>query len=359
MLKVCSLLAATLVAGAASAQMAQTGQPEEPATLKLTVGDKAPAIDIQHWIKGNKVARFETGKVYVLEFWATWCGPCRAGMPHISEVQEKYKDYGVTIIGVSDEDLPTVKGFLDKPDWAQKTRYTLATDPDGSTAASYMEAALQNGIPTAFIIGKDSTVQWIGHPMGMDEPLDQIVKDQWDVKAFKSKFEADMKMEIELSKRSSTIRAAMKAKDWDTALTQFDELSRLFPEDPMFKVEKFKILIGGKNDPKSGYALGREIIASSTSNPMVLNELAWHTVDHADVKKRDFDFALEAALKADEASKHSNAAILDTLARVYFEKGDFQKAVETQKAAVANAAPGAMADELAKTLAKYQEKAGH
>ncbi|MBT8486590.1 MAG: redoxin domain-containing protein, partial [Phycisphaerae bacterium] len=89
---------------------------------KLTIGDKAPPIDITHWVKGieveNRKAKtitsFEKDKVYVLEFWATWCGPCIYNMPHLSKLQEKYKDYDVTIIGVSDEVLPTVVSFLFK-----------------------------------------------------------------------------------------------------------------------------------------------------------------------------------------------------------------------------------------------------
>lgn len=68
-------------------------------------------------------------------------------------------------VGVSDEKLQTVTDFLGKDEWKEKTRYTLATDPDRSTYNSYMAAAGQNGIPTAFVVGRDGCVEWIGHPM--------------------------------------------------------------------------------------------------------------------------------------------------------------------------------------------------
>ncbi|MHC5004103.1 MAG: TlpA family protein disulfide reductase [Planctomycetota bacterium] len=163
---------------------------------KLTIGDKAPPIDITHWLKGEPVKEFEDGKVYVMEFWATWCGPCRAAMPHLSELQEKFADYDVRFIGVSDEPLQTVVEFLFKTDRDgqinnDRTRYTLTTDPDESVKKAYFQAAGQRGIPCSFIIGKDQHVEWIGHPMGMDAALEAVVKDTWDRDAFKAKWERE------------------------------------------------------------------------------------------------------------------------------------------------------------------------
>lgn len=108
----------------------------------LTIGSKAPSIDIEHWVQngGGKFApvkEFETGKVYIIEFWATWCGPCRLAMPHISGIQDKYASRGVTVVSVSDEELDTVKEFLEE-EAGDKTygditkNYCLTTDPDGS-----------------------------------------------------------------------------------------------------------------------------------------------------------------------------------------------------------------------------------
>ncbi len=165
----------------------------------LTVGSKAPSIDIEHWLstgngKFEPVKEFEPGKVYVLEFWATWCGPCVASMPHIAELQEKYADKGVQVISVSDEDLETVQGFLEKEVPGEDKKfgeltsvYCLTTDPDGSTHKDFFEAAGQDGIPTAFIIGKDQKIEWIGHPMEMEEVLAKVIEGSWDREAFAQK----------------------------------------------------------------------------------------------------------------------------------------------------------------------------
>ena len=94
----------------------------------LTIGDEAPAISVSQWVKGDPVDRLDPNKTYVVEFWATWCGPCRVSIPHLTELQKKYKDKGVTIIGVSvwsrirDAVAPFVEQMGDKMD------YTVAID---------------------------------------------------------------------------------------------------------------------------------------------------------------------------------------------------------------------------------------
>ncbi len=54
------------------------------------IGDKAPAMSVEEWLKGEPVNTFESGKVYLVEFWGTWCSPCIANIPHLSEIQKKY-----------------------------------------------------------------------------------------------------------------------------------------------------------------------------------------------------------------------------------------------------------------------------
>src|SRR5262245_37959460 len=92
--------AACLLAGIALAQHPGDA-PKKPT---LVIGSPAPALQAEKWVKGAPVASFEKGKTYVVEFWATWCGPCIASMPHLSALSRQYKDKGVTIVGMTTKD---------------------------------------------------------------------------------------------------------------------------------------------------------------------------------------------------------------------------------------------------------------
>ncbi|MFO0492586.1 MAG: TlpA disulfide reductase family protein, partial [bacterium] len=162
------------------AKTTPAAEPVAPKTT-LTVGDKAPALVVEKFLKGEPVTAFTPGKVYVVEFWATWCGPCIAAFPHLSKLQAEYKDKGVTFIGVNVWERPYNEGTLDKvaafvEKQGERMAYTVAFDgKEAKTNKAWMEAAGQNGIPHAFIVNQDGIIAWMGHPMGMDEPLSKIV----------------------------------------------------------------------------------------------------------------------------------------------------------------------------------------
>lgn len=171
----------------------------------LTIGSKAPELQIEHWLSTGEgrfqpVTKFEPGRVYLVEFWATWCGPCVASMPHLAALQEKYRDQGVQIISISDETPEEIAEFLKLPvpvaegarelTYGELTKsYCLVTDPDRTVYRDYLEAAGQRGIPRAFLIGKTGEIEWIGHPMsGLDKALQDVLEGTWDRMAFLTEF---------------------------------------------------------------------------------------------------------------------------------------------------------------------------
>lgn len=151
-----------------ASQPAEKAKKPEPT---LVVGSKAPAITATEWLKGKEVKSFEKGKVYVVEFWATWCGPCLKSIPHLTELQRKHKD--VTIIGMasserkpkdgSDTRLDTLKKFVNEQ--GDKMDYTVAYDADRTMSEAWMKPAGQGGIPCAFVVDGEGKIAYIGHPM--------------------------------------------------------------------------------------------------------------------------------------------------------------------------------------------------
>jgi len=151
----------------------------------LNIGDPAPPLRVREWLKGTPVKKFEKGKVYVVEFWATWCAPCKAAMPHLSDLAHQYKDQ-VTFIGMDIMETRTtsmtkIKAFVDS--MGDRMDYHVAAMDSNRMAATWMYASGEYGIPRSFVVNAAGKVAWIGYPMGLDEVLPEIVNDTWNIKA--------------------------------------------------------------------------------------------------------------------------------------------------------------------------------
>ena len=129
------------------------------------LGMPAPPLQVAHWVRGQPVdlAAARGRNVVVVEFWATWCPPCRASIPHLTELQQKFKERGVQLVGVSNEPLETVRPFVAQ--MGDKMNYAVATDDKDKTSAGYMGTFGVDGIPHAFVVDKFGAISWHGHPM--------------------------------------------------------------------------------------------------------------------------------------------------------------------------------------------------
>jgi len=146
----------------------------------LSVGDPAPGLKASRWVKGEAVEKIEKNRTYVIEFWATWCPPCRASIPHLTELAHKYKGK-VTFVGMDSFERGSeeasnalVNKFVEE--MSGKMDYHVAMDTsDKHMSKKWMDAAGQNGIPCAFVV-QDGKIAWIGHPMqGLEQKLEEVV----------------------------------------------------------------------------------------------------------------------------------------------------------------------------------------
>ncbi len=131
---------------------------------KSILNEKAPELVVEKWLSKQPDTK---GKFVLIDFWATWCGPCRAYIPTLNDLQKKYADK-LVIIGVSDEAEEKVAAF-DNP----KINYFEAIDTKG-TVKDLIEV---KGIPHAILIDPKGIVRWEGFPLLQGNQLtEEVIK---------------------------------------------------------------------------------------------------------------------------------------------------------------------------------------
>jgi thiol-disulfide isomerase/thioredoxin len=345
-------------------------QERPPVTLK--VGDVAPPIQIKKWIKGSPVTALGKGSVNVVEFWATWCGPCKESIPHLTELAHKYQGKA-TFTGVSVFEDPQAKdeSYMSRvtefvKDMGAKMDYNVGADGvAGVMGKTWMEAAGQDGIPTAFVVDQKGMVAWIGHPMdGLDEAVGQIINGKFDVKA-----EADRKAKAQaaaakLQEDIQPLEEAVAAKKFDVAAAEAGKLIAKYPEHAeSLAVAKFQFLL--EADDKAAYAYARELASGMLKDKAeILNDMAWAMVDDTSpIKHRDYATAIIVAARAVKVNKDIDPFTLDTYAYALFKSGDAKGALDVQTKAIRLAekmgekVPAKTLTQMKARLAKIQEKA--
>ncbi len=123
-------------------------------------GKKAPDLFAEKWFDGK--APDTKGKVVVVDFWATWCGPCRKLIPEMNEWSKKLsKD--VVFIGISDEPAATVQGLMK----STPMNYHVAVD----TSQKMKNVLGVQGIPHVMVVTPDGVVRWQGWPQDEKDQL--------------------------------------------------------------------------------------------------------------------------------------------------------------------------------------------
>jgi thiol-disulfide isomerase/thioredoxin len=267
-MKKLTLAAALLCAGAVT--FAQTPAVTPPSTAPVTPpkreagfkpGEVAPPLSVGEWVKGAPIPQLEKGKVYLVEFWATWCGPCIGNIPHLNTMEKKYGKDGLVVIGFSNPDaapgetrkenntLDMVREFV--AGRGDRMDYHVAYDtPDKATYKSWMNTI--GGIPHAFLIDREGRLAVDFHPYYMDDAIQQVLAGTWSYEEGYKKL-----------RRSSDLYGDALNANYDEFKTVYATLEKEFPflAHRMLEVKFGKTRLA--RDEQEFMATARDMIAAA------------------------------------------------------------------------------------------------
>lgn len=146
------------------------GKAPQRAKHDAMIGKPAPELNLNGWINGEVTEADRKGKIVVVDFWATWCGPCIASIPHNNEVAKKYGDKGVIVLGVCGS------GGQEKADAIAEKKgiaYPVGKDHTQQSAKAWNVMWW----PTYAIVGRDGNIVCVGlKPHSVDKVLDTMLE---------------------------------------------------------------------------------------------------------------------------------------------------------------------------------------
>lgn len=138
------------------------------AQSNIRVNEKAPRINITNWIENVPNDKNLDNKNIVLEFWATWCGPCIAAVPHMNEIQKEFQQKDLYYISITDESIDKVERTLKRIEF----KSIVVTDLTKETQINYGDGIKGlDAYPLTVLIDKTGIIRWIGEPKDLNSTI--------------------------------------------------------------------------------------------------------------------------------------------------------------------------------------------
>ncbi|WP_320018589.1 TlpA disulfide reductase family protein [Labilibaculum manganireducens] len=352
--------------------LASTLQAQYNTNPTLKIGDDAPPIIVQSWVKGEPIHQFEKGKVYVIDFWATWCGGCIASFPHISAVAEKYKgkvrfasiDSYEGLGDRKDEDAAVVvKDFL-KTSKGQRLKLDVAVDDKANTMYNtWIKTLRRQGFPTTFIIDQNGKIAWVDANLdNLDWVLQQVLSKKWNNEtarqvmtlrdALDDKFIATVRNEVQDQKNS-----------YLEMIDDAEAFEKQFP-DRKYEVAFYKLWAFTEIDKGKVPMLLEEMALNPRSKYINLGDAAFLSLRRDDLTKRDYIAIAKVQerllLNEHNGTGHGGKSVeaYSELAATYSKAGNISKAIFSIQIAIAMAkeqkVPANDIEVLTATMSKYK-----
>lgn len=324
----------------------------------LQVGDLAPAIKYSKWIKGEPVDAYDADHIYILEFWATWCKPCRAAMPHLSELQKQYTGK-VTVIGVNilessdfkktyDTNLPKIEAFV-KSNAVNMDFSVIADNNEEYMRKNWFEAAGLYGIPATFIV-KNKRIIWIGEPDKLDSTLATIFNGTYDMEAATTSLENEQAEFAAYNKAVETVGEAFEKGSKEEAFRLIEKVKADLPNYAIrMSFMKFIWLISNVGE-KEAIEYGKEWQKENKEAANYMLNLVGSEDSHS---KDTYIWTVDNFLKS---GLSTNPVVLIRLAFCNAKTGNYKDAIRYQEEAIAAANEANAKGDTANTISEEELK---
>ncbi len=302
-----------------------------PAAALPQVGDTPPPLVLSKWIQGKPIdlKADAAKKIHMIEFWATWCPPCKASIPLLTDYQKRYvKD--LVIVGITDPEpmrnsLKMIERFVKRmgPD----LQYRIAADDNGKTWNKWLDPAM--GIPYAFLIGRDGRIVWQGSPLepSLAEIIPAVIDGSYDLES--------AKLEAEVNKRLQALSLSLEMGQWGVVWDGLIDVLKLDPSSPIALDAITGIYAQELRNTRAFREWANAHIEANKDNAKAMSRMAIAMLRNDDYATRTPDLAVKAARSAYQASKKRDAMAIVAYARALYQIGALDKAIELQAEVIA------------------------